>query len=222
MSRHADPARHVARRLLRWYPKPWRIRYGVEMRELVDEMPVRWRQVADLAIGAVREWMSPRAFGWPARSAAHRIQFVRGCKFVVAFLILDVVARLTAGVLTTRNASLPAGFEMIAVLLYVVCMLRVGAGILFDDQKWMLSVPRPWLGRMGHAELAFWSLALFAFQLAIHVDVTTSRGLNPYLQLWLWGQMLFLGSARSRRLRQVFSSHRRRVKAIEKSQQRFW
>src|SRR6188474_3591315 len=97
MSRGSIHARRVARRLLRWYPKPWRARYGIEMRELVDEMPVRWRQVGDLAIGAAREWLSPRAFGWPARSAAGQIQVVRGFKFACWALVVEAIAHSLRG-----------------------------------------------------------------------------------------------------------------------------
>ena len=43
-----------------------------------------WEQAGDLAVGAVREWFSPRALGWPARSAAGLVQVARGLKFAAA------------------------------------------------------------------------------------------------------------------------------------------
>ena len=97
MTHGSDRTRRIGQRLLRWYPKPWRARYGAEMRELIDEMPVRWRQVGDLAIGAAREWMSPRAFGWPARSAVGRIQAARGWRFVLAALAIEAIAHASRG-----------------------------------------------------------------------------------------------------------------------------
>jgi hypothetical protein len=53
MSAATEPIEDRARRLLRWYPKRWRDRYGEEFAELLvaelDEQPRNWRRTADIA-----------------------------------------------------------------------------------------------------------------------------------------------------------------------------
>src|SRR6187397_2940958 len=93
----SDRARRTAIRLLRWYPRRWRVRYEREMRVLLEDMPVGWKQVGNLAITGVREWLSPRALGWPARSAAGRLFWIRLLKLLVYAYSLDAIARV-AGV----------------------------------------------------------------------------------------------------------------------------
>ena len=53
----SDRARRAAIRLLSWYPRPWQMRYEREMRALIEEMPVGWKHVGNLAITGVREWI---------------------------------------------------------------------------------------------------------------------------------------------------------------------
>lgn len=89
----------LVRRLLSWYPAPWRARYGEEMNALVDDLldgrrQARWRLVAGLALGSLKErvgptvttgeavrvasWFDPRAAGlmkhferWPSRGLTY-------------------------------------------------------------------------------------------------------------------------------------------------------
>jgi hypothetical protein len=53
VSAEPDQIEDRARRLLRWYPKRWRERYGEEFAELLvaelDEQPHSWRRTADIA-----------------------------------------------------------------------------------------------------------------------------------------------------------------------------
>ena len=86
------------------------------MRELVDEMPVRWRQVAALAIGAMREWASPRAFGWPARSAAGRIQNARMLKFLFCGFVIEVIAHVSRSVLPADVGELDSQRDVVVAL----------------------------------------------------------------------------------------------------------
>ena len=109
-----DAARRVANRIIRLYPRPWRRRYGAEMQAILDEIPIRWSQVADLARGAVREWLSPRAFGWPARSAAGRIQFARGLKYFTVAYAIDGLGRVLAAEVSASNAGLTSWFATAA------------------------------------------------------------------------------------------------------------
>ncbi len=47
----------VARRLVRLYPRGWRARYEDEFVAMLDGRELRWRDLADIAICASREWM---------------------------------------------------------------------------------------------------------------------------------------------------------------------
>ena len=85
--------RRVALRLLRCCPRPWRGRYLREMQALLEEMPVGWAQTANVAAGAVREWLSPRALGWPARTAAGRVMTARGWMYLTGVLAVDGLSR---------------------------------------------------------------------------------------------------------------------------------
>ena len=125
MSTHAgsDRARRTAIRLLHWYPRPWRMRYEREMRALVEDMPVGWTQVGNLAITGVREWMSPRALGWPARSAAGRLWGIRLLKLLACAYALDAIARVVG--LKLRSA----GVEFTEVWQAAAAMLGAALGI---------------------------------------------------------------------------------------------
>jgi hypothetical protein len=49
--------RPLALQLLRFYPRAWRQRYEGEVRALLDERPVVWRDIRDLLAGSGREWL---------------------------------------------------------------------------------------------------------------------------------------------------------------------
>jgi hypothetical protein len=61
--RHAGADRR-ARRLLRWYPKAWRLRYGEEFTELltadISERPRSWHRTLDVARRGVAARLVPR------------------------------------------------------------------------------------------------------------------------------------------------------------------
>ena len=109
--RHNRPtyplSKRAALRLLAWYPRPWRERYLVEMRALLEEMPVSWAQTANVAAVAAREWLSPRALGWPARSAAGRIKTARAFMYFGALLALDGLAWALAQTLGGAGITSP-------------------------------------------------------------------------------------------------------------------
>jgi hypothetical protein len=74
MSPAADPASLRARRLLRWYPRPWRDRYGEEFTELlisdIRERPHSTRRALDVARGGMLARLADAGLaGFPLRAA---------------------------------------------------------------------------------------------------------------------------------------------------------
>jgi hypothetical protein len=203
-------ARRVARRLLRWYPKPWRARYGIEMRELVDEMPVRWRQVADLAIGAGREWASPRAFGWPARSAAGRIQAARIFKFTFWALVIEAIAHSARGFFPAGTGAIEPTLEPVATTIMMAATLRLVLGWL----RWWIR-RTAWL--LSATEIAIWYVAMLVWLTASHLRPipvwVDSPGLHVFmyhLQVYIFVNLLYGNSSRTRRLRKIYFAHLKR------------
>src|SRR6202021_413611 len=71
-----DGAARRADRLLRWYPRPWRDRYGAEFTELliadIDERPRSPRRSLDVARGGIRARLAaagPPGFPLPVATA---------------------------------------------------------------------------------------------------------------------------------------------------------
>jgi hypothetical protein len=215
--RDSKRARRVAIALLDWYPRPWRRRYAAEMRALLDEMPVSSRQAADLAVGAVREWFSPRALGWPARSAAGRVQVVRGLKFTAAVAAFEVVAHLTITPTSPATQAMPwlAPADIVVNILWIARLIAAG----FAWKGWPRWVARRgWFGALGTIETAFWFAAvLIADVAARHAEPIPSWVREPgfhvfmeHLRPFLHVYWIFIFSARSKRLGRVVSSHLKR------------
>jgi hypothetical protein len=210
-------ARRIATRILRWYPKPWRARYGAEMRALVAEMPVAWRQVADLAIGAAREWVSPRAFGWPARSAAGRIQVARGFKFALVIVAFEMVIHATV---TPGTISGIWGESLRSACLAVVLatIVRMVLGFLVWRRAWPRVVRPRWFGHVRSAEIACWFLAIAIWIVGDHnqpvpayVSMPGLYGFAHHFQTVVWIHLLFQFSARTKRLQRAQMSHTKRL-----------
>ena len=53
----------IARSLVRLYPHAWRVRYEDEFVAMLDARGLRWRDLADIAICAGREWMRLTSIG---------------------------------------------------------------------------------------------------------------------------------------------------------------
>src|SRR6187397_448920 len=155
----SDRARWTAIRLLRWYPRPWRMRYEREMLALLEEIPVGWRQVGNIAATAMREWMSPRALGWPARSAAGRIQMARLCSFLIYAYAIDGVARVIGARMISGHVAISDEFDTWATVLMAVPLLRVvQAGVLklkrVQRSRWAGPIQRhPWLQSLSSWEV---------------------------------------------------------------------
>ena len=215
----SERARSVASRLLQWYPRPWRRRYLVEMRALLQQMPVRWWQVTNLAFVGVREWLSPRALGWPARSAAGRVMTARTLTYFTCGYAIDGVARVlawqirAAGVTITESVSIAAAMAMCGVVMYFVA-----ASVRYDRHVKRFpkapEIQRP--GRVRSWHLALWTGLLFPYLLMRHAEPIPSYlssgmvMLRPYfdvLQVFVWTYMALSASTRTKRLTRVLASH---------------
>ena len=212
----AETSRRVANRIIRLYPRPWRRRYGAEMQAILDEIPIRWSQVADLARGAVREWLSPRAFGWPARSAAGRIQFARGLKYFTVAYAIDGLGRVLAAEVSASNAGLPSWFATAAEWgFYAGASRFILASTLTWRKSWSARFPRA--SRATGLEIAFWCLPLFAWSLFKHtqpippwVSNVTVHEIGEWSQPYVWALLTLQVSEITRRLRLVQYPHLRR------------
>src|ERR1700728_102756 len=105
MNNPSTSAQRRAERLLRWYPKEWRARYGDEFLELlmedVLERPRSWRRDADVAVSALVARLAAAGLGGVAREPldqARRSLAAFGCAAAV-FLVFAVSmwSQLTIG-----------------------------------------------------------------------------------------------------------------------------
>lgn len=62
--------RQLARAILHLYPAAWRDRYAIELRQVLDDRASRWRDLVDLARGAIDARLHPRLVREPAFIAA--------------------------------------------------------------------------------------------------------------------------------------------------------
>ena len=205
-------ARAAAIRLLRWYPRPWRSRYLVEMQALLQQMPVTWRQVANLAFTGVREWCSPRALGWPARSAAGRVQAARMIGYFTLAVAIDIMARIAGWKLRAAGVTVPdAVTGLFSVTILFAGIRALVATIRYERHKKAFpKLPeyrRP--GMMHGWEIAMWAVLLSGSLVVRHTEgipsymsppMATLRPYTDFLNVLLWSNFLLLTSARSRRL----------------------
>jgi hypothetical protein len=216
-SARSDRARRTAIRLLQWYPRPWRIRYEREMRALLEEMPVSWGQVVNLAGTAAREWMSPRALGWPARTAAGRVLGARLCAFLAIAYTLDIVARVMASQTAVAQFAASDAADSIGAYVLLALLLRVlSAGFL--RLKRVRKSPlgafagrHPRLRHLSDWEVVVWLVALLPNMIVRHAVTPdyyseTMRTLMPYFNIYLvymWTDLLVSSTAKRARLWKV-------------------
>ena len=78
MSVESQAAARRAARLLRWYPRDWRSRYGDEFAELliadISERPDSWRRHADVAISGVLARLIPTGLTGHAIDPADQVR----------------------------------------------------------------------------------------------------------------------------------------------------
>ena len=216
----ADRRRQMALRLLRFYPRPWRVRYQREMQALLQDMPVGWRHVANLASGALREWLSPRALGWPARSAAGRLWTFRLVAFLAIGYSLDGVARLTAARLASARIEFSDNLQFAIALVGLALGFRVLLAAIVTLRPWAPRLRRHRrLFQFREWEVVLWTILIWPMMLAFYLETPpdyltdTMIRLRPYLhfiQIYTWAWMLFFASARTQRLQSVQSSFLKR------------
>jgi hypothetical protein len=218
----SDRARSVAIRLLQWYPRPWRRRYLVEMQALLQQMPVRWWQVANLAVMGVREWMSPRAVGWPARSAAGRVNTRRAFAYVICAYAIDGIARVLArqmqanGIVISDSVSTAVAMTMCGTVIYFIA-----ASVRYDRHVKRFpkapEIQRP--GRLRGWHIALWACLLFPYLVVRHAEPIPTYlsqamvKVRPYvdvIQVYVWAFMAIMSSASTKRLIRVQNSMARR------------
>jgi hypothetical protein len=180
------------------------------MRELVDEMPVRWRQVVDLAVAAMREWMSPRAFGWPARSAAGRIQVARIFKFTFWACVVEAIAHSARSFFTGDGTIWVPTLEWIGIVVMAASTFRL---LIAWVQLWAKRKPWPLTG----PEIAIWYIAMLAWLTAAHLRpipaYISSPGLHVFvyhLQVYIFVNLLYMSARRTKRLRKIYFAHLKR------------
>lgn len=217
----SDRARQLAIRVLHWYPRPWRARYLQEMQALIEDMPVGWPQVANLAATAAREWLSPRALGWPSRSAAGRVQVARWLTFAAFAYALDGIARIMAWKLLAAGVTIPDGLNDDLALFMFVPLVRVfaaGACRLKAMQRTRFAgvIKRhDWLRYVNDWEVVVWLILWLPSLVVRHAMPipsyynSTMIFLKPFMdvyQVWVWPYLLLMNSSRTARLRRVQSS----------------
>ena len=223
--RGSERARRTAIRLLGWYPRPWRARYRREMQALLEEMPVGWRQVADLAATGAREWLSPRALGWPARSAIGRLQMARYLTFALFAYSLDGVARVVAARLLAAGVSVRVDLEDDLAWLLAAILLRIfGAAACRKKfaQRTPLAGPinrYSWLRYLSDWEVVLWLVLALPGRTVGHMSPmppyynSTMVFLEPFMDVynvWMWCYVLLMSSRRTTRIRRIYRASMRR------------
>jgi hypothetical protein len=218
---HRLPKR-IALGLLQWYPRSWRNRYLAEMSALLEEMPVGWAQAANVAATAVREWLSPRALGWPARTAAGSVLTFRAVVFVGIAFALDALARLAAVRMHASGIEMSSVLEDVASVCFLVASLRLFPAMAFNVERtrsrhWMSALKR-WRRPLGPASILMCAALLLPWMFEHYFNGPESylrpgmRTLRPYmhvLQVWLYASILHTASRRTWRLKRVeYSSWR--------------
>jgi hypothetical protein len=131
------PARRAVR-LLRWYPRSWRARYGEEFAALLlaefDEQPQSWRRTADIAASGLLARCTSAGLTNHELSAPEQIRagVATLCCALATFLTFGVamLAQLATGWqwMTPRSAAAAGG--SIAMAAAVACLALLGLLVL--------------------------------------------------------------------------------------------
>jgi hypothetical protein len=223
--RHRPLAKRVALQLLEWYPRPWRARYSSEMRALLEEMPVGWPQTVNVAATAVREWLSPRALGWPARTAAGRIGTARGWMFLAGAMLVDALARLLATKISGAGVTDEHPLRYVVYALTLLTMIRMFSVPTFRSEKsrtrqWLGAV-RKWRQPLTLGEIWFCAAMILPFQVLRYLGDPDEYALREFFSSFGPFINLFLVWSFSNHLRLV-SLHTRRLQRVEASRQKSW
>ena len=143
MSEMCGASARRAARLLRWYPRYWRSRYGDEFAELlmadIDERPRSWRRLADVAISGIVARLIPTGLTGHAIDPADQVRASLaslGC-LVGVFLCLGAAmwSQLTIG----WQWSEPDTAATVAAMI-----LMSGTMLLFAALAVLAAIPIAW------------------------------------------------------------------------------
>ena len=140
MSEVSEAAARRAARLLRWYPRDWRSRYGDEFAELliadISERPDSWRRHADVAISGVLARLIPTGLTGHAIDPAEQVRAsLASLGYLLGvFLSLGVAlwAQLTIGWQWSKPATAAISVAMI---------LMSGAAALLGSLALLAAIP---------------------------------------------------------------------------------
>jgi hypothetical protein len=92
-----EEADRRARRLLRWYPKAWRLRYGEEFKQLliadIGERPQSWRRTFDVA----RRGLAARVERRPAAAGLVLVATLLVCSWIIGTYMASKPAQIACG-----------------------------------------------------------------------------------------------------------------------------
>jgi hypothetical protein len=121
--------RALAVRLLRLYPRTWRMRYEEEVRALLDDRAPGWRDLAGLVRGASREWIHSLADPIEHPILAFAIDVLAG--WMGAVMAISLVANLFAGLLNSVLGQAPDWIATLSSVAVIAASIR-GFGPLFN------------------------------------------------------------------------------------------
>ena len=105
----------LARRIIWLYPRAWRARYADEMIALLDQSPARWRDVVDLASGAVWEGIYTNEL---FRLNAVAV-WVCGC-WLLGLALASALPVVSLGLTTVRTSATVLALAVNAVALSIM------------------------------------------------------------------------------------------------------
>jgi hypothetical protein len=197
------------------------------MQALLEEMPVGWGQVANLGGTCVREWLSPKAFGWPARTAAGRILTRRNLMFAALAYSLDGVSRITAARFVGADVTIPDSLQddlavwiLFPLLLRVVLAGTFRTKLVLQTRFGDVIARYHWLSRLGDWEVVLWlvmvqACAVVRYALPVPLYLSpTMVAIDPYMrvyQVWMWCSLLLMVSARTARIRRIYMASMKRL-----------
>ena len=119
-----------AERLLRWYPRSWRARYGEEFTELLiaelSEQPRSWRRAADVARGGLSARLSTPGYELDASQAVRASLARLGCA-VGVFLAFAVAiwSQLTIGWQWSRPDATATSLAMVVMSSLILILVSL-------------------------------------------------------------------------------------------------
>ena len=124
--------RHAAFAVLRRYPPAWRERYDGEITALVEDSPLRWRDVAELVRGMLAERARElvQSDERPKRTALvlSALRFLFGFAFVGSALVVAGLMRRATGALSEAAAEMVVFAWVPLFVAFIVVLWRIRTG----------------------------------------------------------------------------------------------